>query len=525
MCDLCDPFLTRHESVMPRINPATNKSGHWNRGLIFLFVIENRRLQMKRRRFIGTVTAGLCAGSAMTAASGTANPVNVLLMLADDMGFGDLGCYGQTIITTPNFDRMAEEGMRFTRSYSGSTVCAPSRCVLMTGKHIGHARVRGNGPGELLPEDMTLAKLMKNAGYTTGYFGKWGVGRPDPAGDDPNRNGFDEFYGYVSMNHAHNFFPEFMVHNGQKIKLRNELMEQFKGDFQANPQTYGSGVAREKIDYAPDLIREKLFEFLAANHQRPFFIYYAPNTPHANNEGSKFDLHRGLEVPAFGEFADRDWPVEEKGFATKIRNLDNDVGRLMAKLKEYGIERNTLFIFSSDNGPHQEGGHQMEFFDSNGEKRGMKRDLYEGGVRVPMIIRQPGTVPAGTLNESIVAFQDAMPTLAELTGQPCPETDGRSLLPYLTGAEKFDIDRSLYWEFGEGTSKQAILKGDWKLVRFYPKKGKTKQATPYMELYNVTTDPSEEHDVAQKHPERVANLLREMRSMMDADTIINDPDT
>ena len=479
---------------------------------------------MKRFLLISAIGA-VFVGMVVAGAHGASKPTNVIVMLADDMGFGDLGCYGQPTIKTPHFDRMAESGMRFTRAYSGSTVCAPSRCVLMTGMHIGHARIRGNGPGELLPDDMTLAKLMKKAGYATGCFGKWGIGRPAPIGDDPNRNGFDEFYGYVSMNHAHNFYPEFMVHNGNEVKLRNELMDEFRGDFQANMKTFGSGVAKEKIDYAPALIREKLFEFIDDSKDKPFFVYYSPNTPHANNEGSRYGLDRGMEVPDFGEFADRDWPKHEKGFAVMIRDLDDDVGQIMAKLKEYGIDKNTLFIFSSDNGPHQEGGHLVDYFDSNGEKRGKKRDLYEGGVRVPMIAWQPGAVPAGTLNESIVSFQDFMATLAELTAQPCPETDGISMLPYLSGEKKSDTDRSLYWEFGEGITRQAILKGNWKLIRFFPRAQKNKKRpSPYMELYNVVTDPSEEENVAGRYPERVSQLLQEMRSMMDENTLIRDPE-
>ena len=468
---------------------------------------------------IGVAVATMTVSQAKT-------PTNVIIMLADDMGFGDLGCFGQSTISTPHFDKLASEGMRFTRSYSGSTVCAPSRCVLMTGKHVGHVRIRGNGPGVLLPEDATLAELMKRAGYVTGCFGKWGIGRPDPIGDDPNKNGFDEFFGYVSMNHAHNFFPEFLVHNGKEVKLRNELMDRFKGDFQTNPKSMGAGVAKEKIDYAPALIRDELFAFIDANHEKPFFIYYTPNTPHANNEGGKFDLGRGMEVPDFGEFADRDWPDDEKGFAVMMRDLDRDVGQIMSKLNEYGIERDTLFLFASDNGPHQEGGHLVDYFDSNGEKRGKKRDLFEGGVRVPMIAYQPGTVPAGTVNHSLVGFQDTMATLAELTEQDCPETDGRSMMPFLKGEKLEDVDRSLYWEFSEREKKQAILKGDWKLIRYYPKANKNVETVkaPYMELYNVVSDPSEERNVLNRHPERVSDLLREMRSMMDGDSIIEDPE-
>ncbi len=466
----------------------------------------------KATRTFSLMTLIIIGASLLASASDLAakpSKPNVIYVLADDLGYGDIGCYGQKTLLTPNLDRMTKEGMLFTRNYSGSTVCAPSRCVLMTGKHTGHSRIRGNGRQLLNEDDFTVAQLFKNAGYVTANFGKWGIGHPPPP-DNPNRHGFDEFFGYVNMYHAHNFYPEFLIHNGKEVKLRNELMEIFKQ--KESPSIRGLGVSKEKIDYAPDIIRRRMFEFIDKNHKQPFFLLYTPNTPHANNQGGKDGLGRGMEVPDYGEFAKEEWPEEEKGFAVMIRDLDNDIGNLMTLLKEYGIEKDTLLIFSSDNGPHQEGGHKMEFFDSNGDKRGLKRDLFEGGVRVPMIARWPGKIPAGKVNNSIVSFQDLMATCAELTKSPYPETDGVSMMPALYGEKTDDISRTLYWEFPERGGKQAILKGNWKLIRYNVRK-------PRMELYNVQTDPTESTNLLDQEPERAKHLLREMLSIPDKNTI------
>ncbi len=354
---------------------------------------------------------------------------NVILFLVDDMGYGDLGCYGQKVIKTPHLDQLARDGMKFTRCYSGSTVCAPSRCVLMTGKHTGTATIRGNGPGTLKEDEETLGTLFKKSGYVTGNFGKWGLGRPDDM-NDPALHGFDEFYGYVSMVHAHNFYPEFMIHNGKRIPLRNELIDEFKG---TEKGIEGAGIAKEKIDYAPQFIRDEMMKFIDANHQKPFFCLYTPNTPHANNEGGKGEHRRGMEVPDYAHFKDKDWPLEEKGFAKMMYDLDQDMKNLKTLLKNKGILENTIILFTSDNGPHQEGKHELEFFDSNGEKRGLKRDLYEGGVRVPMIAYWANHIPAGKVNHSIVGFQDFLPTFAEILGLEAKESNGLSMMPKLTG--------------------------------------------------------------------------------------------
>ncbi|MCP4175110.1 MAG: arylsulfatase [Fuerstiella sp.] len=435
--------------------------------------------------------------------SANAEKPNIVYILADDAGYGDFGCYGSTLLPTPSIDRMASEGMRFTRHYAGCTVCAPSRCVLMTGLHTGHCRVRGNSPGLLLDEDITIAEVLKKAGYRTACIGKWGLGAPPPL-SDPNDQGFDEFYGYISMWHAHNFYPEFLIRNGKQEALRNISQTRWKGQD-------GRGVATNKLDYVPDLLTNEALHFMRDNASRPFFLYYALNVPHANNEGGRHNPapERGMEVPDFGPYADKDWPGPEKGFAAIMRNIDRDVGRILNELKSLGIDDNTIVMFSSDNGPHQEGGHQMEFFNSNGDLRGMKRDLYEGGVRVPLIVRWPGKVTAGTSSNHISGFQDVLPTLAEIAGADVPENlDGISLVPDLTGTGAQRSHEFLYWEFSEQKGKRAVLKGDWKLVQLQVA---TKSPSDF-ELYNVGDDVAEKHDVAAQHPDLVRHMAKLMMS-------------
>ncbi len=433
-------------------------------------------------------------------------PPNIVYILADDLGYGDLGCYGQETIPTPRLDQMAAEGMRFTRHYSGSTVCAPSRCVLMTGLHTGNCTVRGNNPVLLKPGDITVAEVLKDRGYATGCFGKWGVGHP-PARDEPNRQGFDEFYGYVNMFHAHNFYPEFLIRNGQLETLRNVTEPVWMEDPErrlGGPKE-GSGVAEVKRDYAPDLITTEALRFIEEHRDRPFFLYFALNVPHTNNEAGRSPDRHGMEVPDYGEFADRDWPEPEKGFAAMIRNMDRDVGRLLDLLEELGLARDTFVMFSSDNGPHQEGGHEMEFFDSNGDLNGKKRDLTEGGVRVPTIAWWPGTVPAGSETNLLSGFQDFLPTAAEIAGAPVPEgLDGISLLPTLTGGEQEKRHEFLYWEFLERGGKKAVVTERWKAIyrnTLNPRK------TTFV-LYDLEEDPGETTDVSEQFPEVTARLQR-----------------
>lgn len=436
---------------------------------------------------------------------------NIIYILADDLGYGDLACFGQKTLSTPHIDQMAAEGMKLTRHYAGSTVCAPSRCVLMTGLHTGHCSVRGNNPVNMKPEDVTVAEVLKEAGYATGCFGKWGIGNPPPR-DEPNRQGFDQFYGYVNMFHAHNFYPEFLVRNGKIDKLNNIVEEHWKtGDGAMGGFKEGYGVAEVKKDYAPDLIAAEAVKFIEAEAktEKPFFLYFAMNVPHTNNEGGRPPHNDGMEVPGYGEFAEKDWPNPEKGFASMIRNIDRDVGRVLDKVRELEIASNTLVIFSSDNGPHAEGRHEMEFFDSNGKLRGKKRDLYDGGVRVPTIAWWPGKVKAGSESDVLSGFQDFLPTAAELAGVEAPESlDGISLVPTLSGnPDKQAKHEYLYWEFIEQGGKQGVTDGKWKGVLL----GTLKAGPPKFELYDLESDPAEESNVADANPE----VSRRLKTLME----------
>ena len=462
---------------------------------------------MQRRIFLTCIAIGVMAMglNPMTMAASANNPTlrqvqglpNIVYILVDDMGYGDLSCFGQKTLKTPHLDAMARSGLLFTQHYAGSTVCAPSRCVLMTGLHTGHCTVRSNGNVKMGPDDITVAQVLKKAGYSTGCIGKWGVGRPGLS--DPNERGFDYFYGYVCMNHAHNCYPEFIVRNGKKVQLRNVREAKWK-ERNVPP---GAGVAEKKVDFVPHLCQKEVLQFIDRNKAKPFFLYYALNIPHANNEGGS----KGMEVPSHGEFADKDWPEPEKGFAAMISYIDGYVKEILDKLKETGLEEKTLVIFTSDNGPHQEGGHQMEYFDSNGNLRGKKRDLYEGGVRVPTIARWPGVIRPGRRSDHVSGFQDIMPTFAELAGVKCPRTDGISMVPTLRGKGEQRQHDHLFWEFYEGGGKKAVLKGKWKGIRL----NTFKKPDGPIELYDVTKDISEQKNVASEHPDVVADMARIMK--------------
>jgi arylsulfatase A-like enzyme len=431
------------------------------------------------------------AGATTTRAAAERLP-NLLLILADDLGYGDLGCYGQKEIRTPNLDRLAAQGMRFRQFYAGSTVCAPSRCVLMTGLHTGHCRIRGNAKVNLKPEDRTVAKLLKGAGYRTGLVGKWGLGEEGSPGV-PARQGFDYFFGYLDQTHAHNYYPTFLLRNEERVRLRNVV---------PNEGPLGQGVATTRLDYSPDLMTEEALAFLDRSGGEPFFLYLAYTLPHANNEAGQ----KGMEVPDYGEYRDRPWPEPQKGLAAMISRLDRDVGRVLQRLKERGLEQRTLVLFSSDNGPHREGGNNPDFFHSNGGLRGIKRDLYEGGIRVPLIARWPGHIPAGRVSDYAGYFADFLPTAAEVARlKSTPPADGISFLPALLGqAEHQRQHEVLYWEFYERGSAQAARSRNWKGV-----------CRPFggpMELYALQEDPAEQRDVAAAHPEVVARLRAAMRA-------------
>src|SRR6266508_3309124 len=283
---------------------------------------------------------------------------NVVFILADDLGYCDLGCYGQKRIQTPNLDRMAKEGMRFTQFYAGSTVCAPSRCALMTGLHTGHCLIRGNARQDLRPTDVTVVRLLKGAGYTTGVVGKWGLGTEGDTGV-PTKQGFDSFFGYLDQVHAHNYYPHFLIRDERRITLKNEVPA-------TGEKPIGSGVATKKVEYSHDLFAKEALDFIEKNKERPFFLYLAFTIPHANNEAGK----KGMEVPDYGIYKDNDWPEPQKGHAAMITRMDADIGRLFARLKRLGLDENTIVFFSSDNGPHKEGGADPAFNRSSGPLRG-----------------------------------------------------------------------------------------------------------------------------------------------------------
>ena len=409
---------------------------------------------------------------------------NIIFIQADDLGYGDLSCYGQRKFRTPNIDRLAAEGMRFTQYYAGSTVCAPSRSALMTGQHTGHTRIRGNARHPLLPVDVTVAETLKSAAYKTALIGKWGLGEAGTTGV-PNRQGFDYFFGYLNQRHAHNYYPTFLWRNEKRIDLRNLVPDE---------DAEGAGVSTNRVDYAHDLMAEEALKFIEGNGGGPFFIYLAFTIPHANNEAK----NKGMEVPDLGEFASEDWPDQEKAKAAMITRLDRDVGRLMALLKKLGIDDNTLVFFTSDNGPHREGGADPDFFDSNGPLRGIKRDLYEGGIRVPMIARWPKRIKAGAKSDQVWAHWDLLPTLAEVAGvKPPADIDGVSMFNALRGRRQRDHE-FLYWEFHERGFSQAARMGDWKAVR--------KSPDSPLELYDLKNDLGEQNDGAAKHPEIVKKI-------------------
>jgi arylsulfatase A-like enzyme len=422
---------------------------------------------------------------------GGRRPPNIIFIMADDLGWGDLGCYGNTSVRTPRLDAMARQGVRFTNYYAGSTVCTPSRAVLMTGLHTGHTRLRGNGPHSMLPGEVTVAEVLKAAGYATGVVGKWGLGFEGTAGV-PTRQGFDAFYGYMENVHAHNYYPPFLIRDERREPLPNVVPG----------RDDGAGVAAEKRRYSNDLFVDEALAFVErqAKAGRPFFLYLPFTIPHANNEAGA----AGMEVPDLGAYADAPgWPAPRRAHAAMVTRLDGYVGRLLDRLAELGIDGDTAVFFTSDNGPHAEGGYRPEMNDSNGPLRGHKRDLYEGGVRVPMIARWPGRVPAGRTSDHVAWHADVLPTLAALAGVPpadLPPTDGISLAPVLTGDEAGQARHEfLYWEFYEQGGKQAVRSGNWKAVRLPMLTGRT-------ELYDLGADAAETTDVAGAHPDVVKNL-------------------
>ncbi|MDF1861874.1 MAG: arylsulfatase [Verrucomicrobiales bacterium] len=450
---------------------------------------------MSRKILLFTLGIGLFSGAL------SAEKPNLIFILADDLGYGDLGCFGQEKIKTPRLDAMATKGMKFTQFYAGSTVCAPSRCVLMTGQDTGHCWVRGNGAADaqtLRPDDITVAEKLKEAGYSTALMGKWGLGELGSTGH-PNRQGFDEFFGYLNQRHAHNFYPEFLIRNEEVVKLRNISSPKWESmRIESGKPVDGAGFATPegKIDYSHDLVVDETTQWVRkqAESDTPFFLYLALTIPHANNEAGR-GLGDGQEVPDYGIYELEDWTNPDKGQAAMITRMDRDIGKLADQLESLGIAENTLIFFTSDNGHHKEGGNDPEFFDANGPLRGMKRDLTEGGIRVPTIAYWPGTVAEGVESHHIAGFTDWMATACELAGVKAPaNTQSVSFAPTLLGELDAQQEHEyLYWEFYERAGKQALRFGDWKAIR-------KPMHTGEIELYDLGKDLGEENDVSAENP-------------------------
>lgn len=423
-------------------------------------------------------------------ASVSDNRPNIIFILADDMGYGDLGCFGQKKFQTPNIDSLAGEGIRFTQCYAGSTICAPSRSVLMTGQHTGHTRVRGNmcivggsvgykGKQQvrrmyLTDEDRTVGHVLQKAGYRTCLVGKWHLDGFNPKAGPMDR-GFDEFYGWlISSAETGGYYPA--------KRFRNRELYDVPGNEKGS-----------RGRYEPDMCTNEAIEFIKNNKDRSFFLYLAYNSPHSP-----------LQVPDLGSYKDKDWPEHIKTYAAMVYGLDQNVGKVIQMLKELRLDDKTIVFFCSDNGPRSEPTAQLtevaDFFDSNGPLRGYKRDLYEGGIRVPMIVRWPGKVPSGKTSDFTWYFADFLPTAGELAGVESPKNiDGISVMPmFLSPSQVASDNRFLYWEFFEGGFQQAVRWRNWKAIRL--KQGQS------LVLFDISEDLGEQNNVADKHPEVVAQI-------------------
>ncbi len=449
----------------------------------------------------------IVAACVSPAAADDARSPNIIYIMCDDLGYGDLGCYGQKVIQTPNIDQLAREGMRFTDHYSGHTVCRPSRLVLWTGQHVGHTKLIGNRSRNFTGMESTVAKSLQQAGYATGGVGKWALGNVDDPSQinhngHPLVNGFDYWFGYLNQSYAHNYYPTFLWENKTQVPLPGNVI----GDF---PNGRGR-VSTKRVSYSHDWMTNRALKFVRDHHEEPFLLHIHWTIPHANNEGGRVSGD-GMEVPDDGQYADRDWPHPEIGFAAMISRMDGDVGKLMSLLKELHIDQNTIVFFTSDNGPHNEGGHDHKFFDSNGPLTGFKRSMHEGGIRVPMIVRWPTKIAPGSQTNLPSAFWDFLPTACELAGTSPPKSDGISYLPTLLGKDNEQSKHEyLYWASSEGATSVGVRMGNWKLVRYRQPKKKTNQKSapkPGWRLYDLSNDIAELNDLSKQNPQVVQTIL------------------
>ena len=470
----------------------------------------------------------ICAGWFCTSKSNSRVPVNIqrpniIFILADDLGYNELGCYGQTIIKTPRLDRLAREGVRFTNFYSGSTVCAPSRCTFLTGKHTGHAYIRDNaekagrweeeeyGQEPLDTVEVTIAELLRDQGYATAVIGKWGLGMPTDEGN-PVNHGFDHFYGYACQKHAHTYYPTHLWRNNSWDTLDNVYVHPHPQPSTMDPLNPQEFAAYKGKDYSPDFMHREAIRFVKEHREKPFFLYYAIPIPHLSLQIPDQYLDKYAHLPDTPYLGQRGYTPHQRpraAYAAMITYMDSVVGNLLDSVQAWGLDQNTLVVFTSDNGATIPGlgGVDIDFFNGLGQLRGWKTNLYEGGIRVPCLVKWPGQIPANQVSDHVAALWDFFPTFTEITQiKYNGPVDGLSLWPLLTGKKKPGLHDYLYWEFAANSS-QAVRKGPWKAIR----QNLIKNPYAPLELYNLDTDPGEKINVADKHSELVQDMLEIMK--------------
>ncbi len=490
---------------------------------------------MSRRRFMentGLGMAGLYLMGAQGCSTKTAREPNIIYILADDLGYNELGAYGQKLIKTPNIDKLAAEGMKFTQHYAGCPVCAPSRCTLLTGKDTGHSYIRDNdemsergdvwhdpaleGQRPLPANTQTIGTILQKAGYKTACIGKWGLGGPNSTGH-PNKQGFDHFFGFLCQRQAHNYYPDHLWRNDEKVVLDGNKPffphQKFPKDKDPNdPAAYEQYGGKQ---YAPDLMAEEALQFIQENKDRPFFLYFATTVPHLALQVPDDSLEQYKDAfndtPYLGDRGYLPNRTPRATYAAMISRMDRDVGRMVALIKQLGLEEDTLIIFTSDNGTTYTGGVDYKFFNSVDSLRGLKGSIYEGGIRVPMIARWKDHIKPGSISDQISAFWDMLPTFCNMGGVPVPkDTNGINLLPtFLDQGKKQQQHEYLYWEFRDYGGQQAVRMGKWKGVRTGLKK---KNSDTGIQLYDLENDLSEKNNVAEEHQEIVAKMKKIMKT-------------